>query len=255
MSGRGEASIALTGLKDRVVHVAGGGDNIGRAVALAFAGAGAHVAVGVRENADRGKQVASEVRDRGVRGVAVVGDVSDADHVEAIVAEVERELGAIDVLVHCVGVRPWLPLIDTPLEVWRNVIDTNCSSYFFLARRLLPSMIERGFGRMIAMGGPDANQATHLHGAIAASKAGLAALTRAVALELGPSGITANLVSPTITETTAPEHRTPERLRQMLPIPRPASLKEIAFACLYLASDQASYVTGQTLRVDGGFEM
>jgi NAD(P)-dependent dehydrogenase (short-subunit alcohol dehydrogenase family) len=250
-----ERGPTLTGLAGRVVLVTGAGQNIGRAVASAFAGAGAHVAVAVRKNEARAKEVAAEARDRGVDALAVVGDVADPDAVDAIVTRVERELGSIDVLVHCVAIRPWLMLVDTPIEVWRSVIDTNCSSYFYLARRLLPSMTERGFGRLIAMGGPDANLPVPRHGAIAVSKAGLSALTRAVAKEHGSNGVTANLVSPTITETTASEHLNPELLREMLPIPRSGRLDEIAFACLYLASEQGSYVTGQTLRVDGGFEM
>jgi NAD(P)-dependent dehydrogenase (short-subunit alcohol dehydrogenase family) len=246
---------ALSGLKGRVVLVTGAGQNIGLATTRAFADVGANVAVSVRENEARAREVVADAERRGVEAMAVVGDVSDAEVVETIVEKVEAELGPIDVLVHCVGTRPWLLLVDTSVEVWHDVMDTNCSSYFYLARRLLPSMMERGFGRLIAMGGPDATLATPHHGAIAASKAALAALTRAVARECGARGVTANIVSPTITETTATEHRSPERLEAMLSIPRPARLDEIAYACLFLASEQASYVTGQTLRVDGGFEM
>jgi NAD(P)-dependent dehydrogenase (short-subunit alcohol dehydrogenase family) len=246
---------ALAGLEGRVVLVTGAGQNIGRAATRAFADAGANVAVSVRENEARAKEVVADAQQRGVEAIAVVGDVSDPEVVDAIVTEIEAGLGQIDVLVHCVGIRPWMLLVDTPVDVWHDVMDTNCSSYFYLARRLLPSMMERGFGRLIAMSGPDANLATSHHGAIAASKAALAALTRAVARECGASGVTANLVSPTITETTAGEHLTPERLEAMLSIPRPARLDEIAYACLFLASEQAGYVTGQTLRVDGGFEM
>jgi 3-oxoacyl-[acyl-carrier protein] reductase len=235
--------------------VTGAGDNICRAVALAFAAAGTHVAVNVRENKRAADDVTREAIDRGVRAIAVVGDVSDPDADDAIVAQVRDALGPIDIFVHCVGVRPLYPIAETPIEEWRRVMDTNCSSYFYLARLVLPSMGERGFGRLIAMGGADASQGSPTRGSIAASKAALTAVTKAVAVEFGACGVTANIVSPTITETTASEHLAPEKLREMLPIPRPARLDEIAFACLYLASDEASYVTGQTLRVDGGFEV
>jgi NAD(P)-dependent dehydrogenase (short-subunit alcohol dehydrogenase family) len=135
---------SLSGLRDRVALVTGAGDNIGRAVALAFAAAGTHVAVNVRENKRAADDVTREAIDRGVRAIAVVGDVSDPAADDAIVAQVRDALGPIDIFVHCVGVRPLYPIAETPIEEWRRVMDTNCSSYFYLARLVLPSMGERG---------------------------------------------------------------------------------------------------------------
>ena len=106
---------------------------------------------------------------------------------------------------------------------------------------------------MIAIGGPDAEQPHRTHGATAASKAALVSLVRSVALEHGGSGVTANIVSPAVTEGTWSEPVAVEELQRMLAIPRTGSFDEIAFACAFLASEQAAYITGQTLRVDGGF--
>lgn len=244
----------LTGIEGRVALVTGAGRNLGRAVALALAGAGARVAVGVRENRAEGDAVAAEARALGAEALAVLGDVADPAAVDAIVDEVERGLGPAEILVHCVAVRPRLRLVETSVQDWRRVLETNCSSLHYLLLRVLPSMQDRQFGRIVAVGGPDATHGHRAHGAIAASKAGVVALVRVVAVEHGADGITANLVSPTITETTEPKHLTPELLSERLPIPRAGRLDEIAFACLYLASEQASYITGETIRVDGGFE-
>lgn len=244
---------ALNGLAGRTALVTGAGRNIGRAVALALADAGADVAVGVRQNRAEGEEVATAVKRMGRRAAVVVGDVSDPETDRALVAAVVSDLGPIDILVHCVGTRPRLLINETSNEDWRRIIDTNCSSYFYLARLVTPGMAERKFGRLIAIGGPDAEHAHARHGAIAASKAALGAVTRAVGVEMGRFGVTANIVSPTITETTDPASVTPELLNQRLAIPRTARLDEIAFACVYLASHQGAYVTGQTLRVDGGF--
>ena len=248
------ASPTLTGIEGRVALVTGAGRNLGRAVALALAGAGARVAVGVRADGAGAEAVVCQARSLGADACAVVGDLADPVAARSVVGDVERELGPVEILVHCVGTRPRLRITETTVEEWRRVLDTNLSSLHHLLLGVLPSMQARGFGRVVAVSGPDATHGNREHGAIAASKAGLVALMRVVAVEHGVDGITANLVSPTITETNHAEHRTPERLRALLPIPRPARLDEVAFACLYLASEQASYITGETIRVDGGYE-
>jgi NAD(P)-dependent dehydrogenase (short-subunit alcohol dehydrogenase family) len=245
--------VALGGLAGRTALVTGAGRNLGRAVTLALARSGVNVAVNVRSNRSEAEKVAAEAGECGVSTSVVVGDVSDPEADERMVAEARSALGSIDILVHCVGTRPRLLISETSIEEWRRIQETNCSSYFYLARMVAPAMAEKGFGRLIAIGGPDAEHASPRHGAIAASKAALGAVTRAVAVEMGGCGVTANIVSPTLTESTDPAYVTPDLLHGRLAIPRVARLDEVAFACVYLASDQAAYITGQTLRVDGGF--
>src|SRR5262249_27264924 len=159
----------------------------------------------------------------GVDAITVVGDLTDYDAAEAVVAETRERLGPVDVVMHAVGFRQYHLVAETPIDEWRKVVDTNCTSMFYLARLLIPSMSERGFGRFLAIAGSAAYKATAKHGHIAASKAGLIALMKTIALEAGPSGVTANLVSPTITEAPQIPGSTPttEQLRTVLPIPRP----------------------------------
>jgi 3-oxoacyl-[acyl-carrier protein] reductase len=132
-------------------------------------------------------------------------------------------------------------------------MDTNCSSFFYLARRVLPAMTERGFGRLIAFAVALDDLARIQHASVAAARSALYELVKVVAVESGASGVTANVVSMAITETARSQLLKPEQLRQYLAIPRPGRLDEIAFACAYLASDQGAYITGQTLHVDGGY--
>jgi 3-oxoacyl-[acyl-carrier protein] reductase len=244
-----------TGLHGRVVLVAGAGGNLGRAVVAAFAEAGADVAVNVRSDRARADAVADAARASGVRATAVVGDVVPPDGAQAVVDEVTAALGPVDALVHCVGYRSHGPLLDTSVEDWQRSLDTNCSSLLHLARGLVPSMAERRWGRVIAITGSAATRPARGYGAVGVSKAALAALVSGLALEVGSCGVTVNAVSPAVTEAGRTEAMSAERLEALLAIPRPARFAEIAAACTYLAGDDAAYVTGQTLHVDGGLHI
>jgi 3-oxoacyl-[acyl-carrier protein] reductase len=239
----------------RVVLVTGAGGNVGRAVTTAFAEAGADVVVGVRADAARAEAIADDARRAGVRAATVVGDVTRPDDAAAVVDGAVEALGRVDVLVHCVGFRSHGPILDTSDEDWQRSLDTNCSSLLYLARRLVPPMADRGWGRLVAITGSAATRTARGYGAVGVSKTALAVLVSTLALEVGSSGITANMVSPAVTEAGKTESMSAERLQQLLAIPRPARFGEIAAACTYLASDDAAYVTGQTLHVDGGLHI
>ena len=157
--------------------------------------------------------------------------------------------------MHCVGYRSHGPILDTTDDDWRRSLDTNCSSFLYLARRLVPPMADRGWGRLVAITGSAATRPARGYGAVGVTKTALATLVSTVALEVGSSGITANMVSPAVTEAGKTEGMSAERLGQLLAIPRAARFAEIAAACTYLASDDAAYVTGQTLHVDGGLHI
>jgi 3-oxoacyl-[acyl-carrier protein] reductase len=246
--------MASTGLGGRVVLVTGAGGNLGRAVVAAFAEAGADVVVNVRSDRTRAESVAGSARTTGVRAAVVVGDVADVAGAEAVVEEA-LAAGPVDALVHCVGYRRHGPILETPLDEWQRILQTNCSSLLYLARHLVPPMAERGWGRIVAISGSAATRPARGYGAVGVSKTALAALVTSIALETGASGVTANLVSPAVTEAGTTEAMTPERLEQLLPIPRPARLAEIAAACVFLASDAGAYLTGQTLHLDGGLHI
>jgi 3-oxoacyl-[acyl-carrier protein] reductase len=246
---------ALTGLSGRTALITGAGADVGRAIALALARAGAKVAIHACDGEGDAASVAQEARELGVEAASVAGDVADFAAAASIVMQAQERLGLIDLLVHCVGIRPHSSVADSSFDEWRSVLDTNCSSFFYVAKRLIPAMTERGFGRLIAVGLALDDRTHPKHAAVAAARAALRELVKVTAFETAAAGVTANIVSMAITETVKPGVLKPEVLRTLVPMARPGRLEEIASACLYLASDQGAYVTGQTLHVDGGYTL
>jgi len=249
-------------LEGRTAFVTGASRNIGRAIALAFAAEGADLVLNTRANRDELEAVAAECRKHGVRVAPVLGDVGDAAAVEAMVKEGTAALGAIDVLVCNAAIRPHKPITETSLEDWHRVIAVNLHSAFYLARAVVPGMKARGRGSIIALGGQSSLTGRAGTAAVTAAKTGLLGLVRALAAELGPSGIRVNMVVPGTIDTERryaewyPEFRqappgAPERL-QRIPLGRLGRPEEIAEACLFLASDASAYITGDTIRVMGG---
>ena len=247
-----KASHDFTG---RTALVTGGGADVGRAVALALSAAGARVVIHALDGEGDAEAVAAEARALGGEAAVAAGDVADAGSAEAIVTQARGRFGPIDMLVHCVWIRPHSRVAETSIEEWHLAMDTNCSSFLYLARHLLPDMTARKFGRMITVTVALDDRTYLKHAAVGAARAALRELVKSVAVETGPLGITANLVSIAINETAKPELLEPSSLQRLVPVHRPGKLDEITSACLYLASDQAAYITGQTLHVDGGYTL
>jgi 3-oxoacyl-[acyl-carrier protein] reductase len=244
---------AIQDFTGRTALVTGAGADVGRAVALALSMAGARVAIHALEG--DAEAVAAEARALGGEAIVAAGDVADARSAEAIVTQARDAFGPIDVLVHCVGIRPHSSVAESSVEEWHLAMDTNCSSFFYLARHVLPEMVARKFGRLIAVAVGVDDRTWPKHAAVGAARAALRELVKSVAVEAGPSGVTANLVSIAINETSKPELLVPTTLQRFVPVHRPGKLDEIASACLYLASAPAAFITGQTLHVDGGFSL
>ncbi len=251
-----------TNLHGKTAFVTGASRNIGRAIALAFAAEGADLVLNTRTNRDELEAVAAECRKAGVRAVPVLGDIGEAAAVEAMVRTGLAELGAIDVLVCNAAIRPHKALGDTSLEDWHRVMAVNLHSAFYLARAVVPGMKERKRGSIIALGGQSSITGRPNTAAVTAAKSGLLGLVRALAAELGPFGIRANMVIPGFIDTERryaewyPEHRqappgAPEQLKE-IPLRRLGRPEDIADACVFLASDASAYVTGDTIRVMGG---
>jgi 3-oxoacyl-[acyl-carrier protein] reductase len=249
-------------LQGRTALVTGASRNIGRAIALAFAAEGADLVLNTRVNAEELEAVAAECRKAGVRVVTALADVADPAAVESMVARGLGELGAIDVLVCNAAIRPHKAITDTSVEEWRRVLEVNLSASFYLARAVVPSMKARRRGSIIALGGQSSLTSRPNTVAVTVTKTGLLGLVRALAAELGPFGIRANMVAPGYIDTERryaewyPEFRqapadAPERLAQ-IPLRRLGRPEEIADACLFLASDASAYVTGDVIRVMGG---
>src|SRR5688572_9559676 len=185
-----------TGLKGKTALVTGASRNIGRAIALAYAGEGADLVLNTRANRDELEAVASECRKAGVRVVTALGDVGDAAAVEAMVTTGLAELGAIDVLVCNAAIRPHKSITDTSLDEWHRVIAVNLHSAFYLARAVVPGMKERGRGSIIALGGQSSITGRPNTAAVTAAKSGLLGLIRSLAAELGPFGVAPTWSSP-----------------------------------------------------------
>jgi 3-oxoacyl-[acyl-carrier protein] reductase len=249
-------------LEGRTAFVTGASRNIGRAIALAFAAEGADLVLNTRVNADELEAVASDCRKAGVRVVSALGDVGDASAVETMVARALAELGPIDVLVCNAAIRPHTPITETSLEDWHRVMAVDLHSAFYLARAVVPGMKARGRGSIIALGGQSAITGRPNTAAVTAAKSGLLGLIRALAAELGPFGIRANMVVPGFIDTERryaewyPEFKQtppgdPAQLKE-IPLRRLGRPEDIADACVFLASDASAYVTGDTIRVMGG---
>ena len=249
-------------LAGRVALITGASRNIGRATALAFAAEGADLVLNTRANGDELDAVAAECRKAGVRVATVLADVADPKAVESMVQRGLAELGAIDVLVCNAAIRPHKALTDTSIEEWHRVLDVNLNAGFYLARAVVPGMKTRRRGSIIALGGQSSLTGRANTASVTAAKTGLLGLVRALAAELGPFGIRANMVIPGTMDTERryaewyPEFRqappgAPEQLRQ-IPLGRLGRPEEIADACVFLASDASSYITGDEIRVMGG---
>lgn len=250
--------------KGQTALVTGAGRNIGRAVALTLAAHGVAVAVNVRGNVTEAQKVQQEILELGGQAEVVVGDVSDPAACEEVIARTTEALGPVDYLISNVGTRKFQAFAEISPEDWDNIMRTNLSATFYLGRLTLPGMRERGFGRLIVIGGPDGYLGWHHRAHGVTAKAGLAGLVKAVSFEFGHFGVTANVVVPGGVDTTRSAENYPADMteregypqgRPLIMIPRLGTTQEIADACAFLASDQASYITGQSLHVDGGMVM
>ena len=251
----------MSELASRVALVTGSSRGIGAAIASRFARAGASVALHGRDEAALAK-VRSDIESVGGRAIAVVADVTQFDDVEAMRERVEQELGPIDVLVANAGgspVRPG-PIEQISEKDWRASMDANLTSTFLTVKSVLPGMKERGHGVVITMASA-ASRRPHPGSpvAYAAAKAGIEIFTEDLAAQAGPFGIRANCIAPETILTERNEEQIPpavkESLREQHPIRRLGTSDDVARAALFLASDDASWITGVVLDVAGGAVM
>jgi len=240
----------------KVALVTGAGQGIGEAIARLFAQEGARVALSARSE-DKLKRVADEIVQAGGIAHAFPSDIARFDGIESLVAGTLGHFQQIDILVHNAGIFPYQPLEQMDDDSWQSVINLNLTGGFRLLRACLPGMKASGSGRILFTSSVQGNH-TAVPGCAhyAASKAGLNGLIRAAAFELAQYKITVNGVEPGLVLTDGVEQALSERRRQRMadyvPLKRWGEPAEIAHAMLYLASDEAAYITGQTIVVDGG---
>jgi 3-oxoacyl-[acyl-carrier protein] reductase len=246
-------------LKGRTAIVTGSGQNIGEAIVKLFSAAGANVVVNGGSSRDKVDKVVDDIKVSGGNAIGVMADVGDADAVEAMVKQAADTFGTVDIAVSNVSIRKKQPVEDISVEEWQDTINTNLNSAFYLARCVVPLMKQGGWGRIIHISGVDgfaAHVPTRTHNITC--KAGVHAFAKALALELGPSGITANTVSPGAIDTTRDwsQYDDPEVWKkariESIPVKRIGTVDDIANACLYLAGETGGFITGEVIHVNGG---
>lgn len=243
-------------LEGKVVLITGGAGGIGAATARRFAREGALIAVNDVSVTDL-EAVAGDLRAAGTKVLAVAGDITRKTDVEDMVREVAASFERVDVLVNNAGINRDAMLAKMAEEQWDAVLAVNLKGTFLCAQAVLPGMRERGWGRVINTSSVGAlgniGQANY-----AASKAGVIGLTRTLALEYAKYGVTVNCVAPGAVMTRmlagVPDH-VKERIVAQIPVGRIAQPEEIAAAHVFLASDEAGFITGQVLFVDGGMSV
>lgn len=244
-------------LKDKVALVTGASQGIGRATASALAEAGAKVAVTAR-TADKLAVLAAEIKQTGGEVLAVPMDVSDADSVKNGFKHVLENYGRIDILVNNAAITKDMLELRMKLEDWEAVLRTNLTGAHLCIQQALSGMIRQRSGRIINISSVVAETGNAGQANYVASKAGLIGLTRAVAMEVASRGITVNAVAPGFVETPMTDPLSPElknKMKAMIPLGRFGADREIAAAIVFLASDEAGYITGHVLDVNGGMRM
>lgn len=244
-------------LKDKVAIVTGAASGIGQAIAVEFAKEGADVCV-TDVNLDGAKQVAEEIRRLGRKATALQVDVTKLSDIDKMVASTIDNHSKIDILVNNAGVYIKASILELTEAAWDTMLDVMLKGTFFCTQRVLPQMLKQGKGKVINLGSTFGQIGFFDASAYCAAKGGVINLTRQMALDLAPKKINVNALGPGTTDTPLikGDLEDPEKARiylDRLPIGRVAQPEEIAWAAVYLASDEADFVTGHTLFVDGGW--
>ena len=248
-------------LKGKTALISGAGRNNGKAIALTFAREGADLILVARTLGDELNQVAKQCESYGVKALPLLADVTKPEEANRVVQLGLERFGKVDVLVNVVGMRLHKSLLELSYDEWQLGVATNCHSLFHLSKAVIPGMIQRKSGNIIALGGM-ACMRPQLNGAlVVSSKHALYGLIKSIALEFGPHGIRANLLNPGNVENVRlhPEwyaHLGGEPNSaaeiELTPLRRIATNQEIANVAVFLASDQSSFITGDRILTTGG---
>lgn len=242
----------------RVALVTGGSRGIGRAVALELAGTGHRVAINYAHRADAAEDVAKLVADAGAQALTVQGDVGDEEQVNRVLATVTEEFGPVEVLVNNAGITRDDLLVRMKPDDWDDVVTTNLRSLYLFSKGVMRGMLRARWGRIISIASVSGMYGNPGQTNYAASKAGVIGFTKSLAKEIGSRGITVNAVAPGFIETDLTAvlgEDTASAAVAKIALGRLGRPEEVASAVGYLASDEAAYITGQTIVVDGGLTL
>jgi len=239
--------------------VTGANSGIGRAIAVALGRAGADVIVNYVVNPEDAEAVAEEIRNNGQRAMAVQADVADEAQVQAMFSAAVREFGTVDILVHNAGIYPITEFKDMDFAEWRKVLSVNLDSAFHLCHELLPPMREQSYGRIVIISSNTFHAGIGGMSHYVASKGGLIGFMRSLASEVGEEGVTVNSVAPSLVRSQGTSQGPHDELglfefvAQGQAIKRTEEPADLVGAISFLTSDDAAFITGQTLCVDGGW--
>jgi len=248
-------------LKGKSAIVTGSSRGIGRAVARRLAHDGANITVNCVSTVDKANAVADEIRKAGGEAIVIAADVSKRGEAERLIGDTIKAFGKVDILVSNAGIVIDRPFVDSTDEDWTRAIENNLHGFFNITRAVLPHMIERKQGRVIATGScitEVADFGGNCYSVCTASKGGITAMLRPIAAEVARHGVTVNAVSPGYIATEMLgeiDQAGLEATLRIIPMRRYGRPEDIAAAMAFLASDEAGYITGQVLRVNGGMSM
>ncbi|MEM7431448.1 MAG: 3-oxoacyl-ACP reductase family protein [Pseudomonadota bacterium] len=247
--------------EDKVAVVTGSSQGIGKAIALRFAADGAKVIVNYCSNADLADDVVDEIATSGGEAVAIQCDVRQRGDTDRLLAESVSAFGKVDILISNAGLVIDRAFIDSTDDDWAAAIETNLRGFFNVTQSFLPHMIERQYGRVVVTASVISDVADfggNQYSVCAASKGGIVSMMRPIAAEVAQHGITVNAVSPGYIATEMMHHIDAagvDAAVQRIPMRRKGKPEEVAAAMAFMASDEAAFITGQTLRVNGGMAM
>ena len=242
-------------LDGKVALVTGGAQNIGRAICLELAAAGARILVNTRRSADIAQQTVDLVLQAGGAAMVAQADITDPTAVERMVAQGVAAYGGIDILVNNAAVRKEAPLTEVSFEDWKEVLGIMLDGAFLCTKACVPHMRARGGGSIVTIGGMTGHSGAKERVHVVTGKAGLAGFTKAVALDVAEYGITANCVVPGLIGTARGSHSPTNpnhHASRSMPLGRRGTAQEVAALVRYLCGPQARYVTGQSWHVNGG---
>lgn len=243
----------------KTILVTGSGRNMGRAIVLEFAGRGANVIVNARSNRDEAESVADEARKVGAKAIVVMGAAAEPATIHEMKTRAEEAFGRVDIYVSNAARRLYKSFFDLTEEDWHFYLNQQLTASFYLAKAFVPGMRAAGWGRIIHINGPDGWNAGIYRIPHSAAKGALHTMTKGLAKEVGPYGITVNDVDPgmmdTIRDAQTHPHHTPEYIadhNRKAPIRRQPRPEEVAWACVFLCARRSAAITGSAIHVDGG---
>ncbi len=248
----------MTDFKGQSVLVTGASRGIGRAIALAFASAGADIAFTYASNEAAAAEVKAEIEAKGVKAIAMKADAASADAAVAVIDETVKQFGKIDVLVNNAGITKDTLLMRMSESDWDSVLDTNLKGVFLLTKAAIRPMMSAKKGKIITISSVVGLTGNPGQTNYCASKAGVIGFSKSLAKEVGSRGITVNVIAPGYIETdmTGKLNEAQQKaILDLVPLRRIGKAEDIAQVAVFLASSAADYITGETIRVDGGMAM